>query len=73
MKIINCKYCNKESKKYEREGSLFCNRKCYMDWKRENPNKKAYIGWVKISGYWYEYKPEHPNAIQKKRYVATHR
>lgn len=44
-----------------------------MDWKRNNPNTKPYKDKVLISGYYYIYKPEHPNAIKKGRYVAEHR
>ena len=73
MKIITCKQCQKKTKKYEREGNLFCNRKCYTDWKRINPNKKAYKEKVFISGYYYLYKPKHPRAIKGGRYIAEHR
>jgi hypothetical protein len=73
MKIITCKQCGKETKKYERQGDNFCNRKCYMDWKRENPNKKAYKPKIFVSGYFYLYKPEHPHAIKNGRYIAEHR
>lgn len=73
MKTITCKECGKESEKYNREGSLFCDRKCYMDWKRLNPNKKAYKEKVLISGYYYIYKPSHPNAIKGGRYIGEHR
>lgn len=74
MKIVICKYCKKKTTKHEREGSLFCNRICYMNWKRENPNKKAYKDKVLNSGYYYIYDPNHPNAIgSKKLYIAEHR
>ena len=73
MKTIICKQCGKRQKKYERDGSKFCNRDCYMDWKRNNPNKKKYKKKIFVSGYYYLYKPEHPNAIKKGRYIAEHR
>ena len=73
MKIVICKECNKETKKYNRDGSIFCNRGCYMKWKRKNPNKKSYKGRIFISKYWYLYKPNHPNAIKGGRYIAEHR
>lgn len=73
MKVIKCQYCGQEKKKYEREGDKFCDRKCYMDWKKENPNKKAYKEKIFVSGYFYLYKPDHPNAIKRKRYIAEHR
>ena len=44
-----------------------------MDWKRLNPNKKAYKNKILISNYYYIYSPEHPAAIKNKRYVAEHR
>lgn len=44
-----------------------------MDWKRLNPNRKAYKDKIFVSGYFYLYKPEHPNAIKKGRYIAEHR
>ena len=73
MKTIKCKQCANKTKKYDREGNLFCNRKCYMDWKRENPNTKAYKEKIFVSGYFYLYKPEHQNAIKNGRYIAEHR
>ncbi len=73
MKTVICKQCKKESLKYEREGSLFCDRTCYMEWKQLNPNKKAYKERIIISGYFYVYMPEHPNAIKGGRYIGEHR
>lgn len=73
MRTVKCKQCSKVSKKYDRDGTLFCNRDCYMAWKRLNPNKKAYVGRVFVSGYWYLYMPDHPNAIKEGRYIAEHR
>ena len=73
MKEITCKQCKQKTTKFNREGSLFCNRVCYMDWKRLNPNRKAYKDKIFVSGYYYLYKPEHPNAIKKGRYIAEHR
>lgn len=73
MKKVICKECDKKSIKYEHDGSLFCNQKCYFKWKRKNPNKRAYKGRIFISGYWYLYMPSHPNAIKQGRYIAEHR
>jgi hypothetical protein len=73
MKTITCQQCGKQKEKYEREGGKFCNQSCYMDWKRLNPNKKAYKEKIFVSGYYYLYMPTHPNAIKSKRYIAEHR
>lgn len=73
MKIVKCKYCNKETKKYDRDGSIFCNNECYFKWKHINPNKRAYKNKIFVGGYYYIYMPEHPNAIKKHRYIAEHR
>lgn len=73
MKTITCLQCGDKKEKYEREGDKFCDRSCYMEWKRANPNKKAYKEKIFVSGYYYLYKPEHPNAIKGKRYIAEHR
>ena len=73
MKDIKCKQCEVASRKHEREGDLFCDRDCYMEWKRVNPNKRAYKEKIKVSGYYYLYMPEHPNAIKDGRYIAEHR
>jgi hypothetical protein len=73
MKTVICKQCQKESKKYDREGSVFCNQKCYFNWKKINPNKKAYKEKIFVSGYYYIYMPSHPNAIKNNRYIAEHR
>ena len=73
MKLVKCKECGTETKKYDREGSIFCNNKCYFKWKRKNPNKRAYKDKIFVNGYFYLYMPEHPNAIKKGRYIAEHR
>lgn len=73
MKMIICKQCENISTKFNRDGSLFCNRECYMSWKRENPNTKPYKDKIKIDGYYYLYQPKHPNAIKRGRYIAEHR
>ena len=73
MKKVTCQQCGNKKEKYEREGNKFCDRACYMDWKRKNPNKKAYKEKIFVSGYYYLYKPDHPNAIKKGRYIAEHR
>jgi len=73
MKNIICKQCGKESRKYEHDGNLFCNQKCYFKWKKKNPNKRAYKNKIFVSGYYYLYMPKHPNAIKKNRYIAEHR
>ena len=73
MKTITCKLCGNEKQKYDREGSLFCDRKCYMQWKKNRQTREPYKDRIFISGYWYLYKPNHPNAIKRGRYVAEHR
>ena len=73
MRKVLCKQCGTETLKYDREGSLFCDRKCYMAWKRKHPNKRAYKDKIFVNGYYYLYKPEHPNAIKRGRYIAEHR
>lgn len=73
MKTVKCKLCNKVTQKNPRDGLLFCDRKCYMNWKRKNPNRVAYNGRVFISGYYYLYMPNHPKAIKQGRYIAEHR
>lgn len=73
MKIVICKQCKKTTIRYGHCGTIFCNRKCYFDWKKNNPNKRAYKGRVLIGGYYYLYKPGYPNAIKNDRYIAEHR
>lgn len=73
MKTVKCKYCSRVTEKYDRDASFFCNRDCYMNWKRENPNKKAYKEKIFVSGYWYIYMPSHPRATKNGRYIAEHR
>ena len=73
MKLVKCRQCEKETTRYDRDGSLFCNQGCYFKWKKTNPNKKAYKTKVLISGYYYLYRPDHPNAIKGGRYIAEHR
>jgi len=73
MKSVKCKQCSKITKKYDREGSLFCNQECYFRWKRKHPNKRAYKEKIFVNGYFYLYLPTHPNAIKKGRYIAEHR
>lgn len=73
MHKVICRQCGKDSLKYDREGRLFCNNICYFAWKRKHPNKKAYHGRIFVSGYFYLYKPDHPNAIKQGRYIAEHR
>jgi hypothetical protein len=73
MREIKCKYCGTIQFKYDRDGKYFCNRQCYMEWKRLNPNKKPYKNKILVSGYYYIYKPNHPSAIKGNRYVAEHR
>lgn len=73
MREIKCKQCGKVSIKYDREATMFCNRDCYMAWKREHPNRKPYKSEIIINNYAYIYKPGHLNAIKDKRYVAKHR
>ena len=73
MKTVICKECTKETIQLIHGTSLFCNRECYFLWKRKNPNKRAYKEKIFVSGYYYLYRPEHPNAIKKGRYIAEHR
>lgn len=73
MKIVICKQCGKSTKQLLHGTSLFCNQKCYFKWKRKNPHKKAYKDKIFVSGYFYLYMPDHPNAIKKSRYIAEHR
>lgn len=73
MKTITCKQCEKSTRQLLHGTSLFCNQKCYFKWKRKHPNKRAYKEKISVSGYYYLYMPEHPNAINKGRYIAEHR
>ena len=73
MKTVICKQCGKSKVKYDREGDLFCGQECYFKWKHKHPNKRAYKEKIFVSEYYYLYKPEHPNAIKKGRYIAEHR
>lgn len=73
MKNVKCRFCQKVTSQLIHGTNFFCNRKCYMDWKRKNPNKKPYLPRIFFSGYWYLYKPNHPNAIKGGRYIAEHR
>lgn len=73
MKTVICRECKKATQQLLHGTSFFCNRICYFIWKKKNPNKRAYKGRVFVSGYYYLYMPNHPNAIKKKRYVAEHR
>lgn len=73
MKTVHCKECGEETEQLIHGNRLFCNRACYMVWKRKNPNKKPYKPFVLVSGYRYIYKPDHPAAIKRHRYVAEHR
>ena len=73
MKTIICRQCKKQSQQLTHGKSFFCNQTCYFKWKKKNPNKRAYKGKIFVSGYYYLYMPEHPNAIKKGRYIAEHR
>ena len=73
MKVVICKQCGKNTSQLIHGTSLFCNQECYFKWKRRNPNKRAYKEKIFVSGYFYLYMPEHPNAIKKGRYIAEHR
>jgi len=70
---IKCKQCGKITLKQIRDAKYFCDRTCYMNWKREHPNKKPHKEKVLISGYYYIYRPDHPLAIKNGRYIAEHR
>ena len=73
MKTIICRQCGNKTEQLTHGTSFFCNQICYFDWKKLNPNKKAYKGRVFISGYYYLYMPSHPRAIKAGRYIAEHR
>lgn len=68
-----CAECGKEMpKRKPSEQGNFCNQECYTKY-RTGLRRGAYgIGVVFISGYFYRYKPDHPNCT-KKGYVAVHR
>lgn len=73
MKTIFCRECGKKSEQLIHGKSFFCDQECYFKWKRVHPNKRAYKDKIFVSGYFYLYKPDHPNAIKKGRYIAEHR
>lgn len=76
MKEIKCLQCGRVTLKYDREGDRFCNRTCYMEWRRTQDLTRATSwkgGRIKMGRYWYLYKPNHPFAMHGKRYVAEHR
>jgi len=72
MAIFECPVCLSEVKKIKRLGinSKYCSHSCYAISRGLRGAYKS--GEVKISGYLYTYKPDHPNCT-KKGYVATHR
>lgn len=74
-KIYKCLICEKEV--YKKPSTVyknvFCSRECWYQQHNKNPNKKAYKEKIFISGYFYLYMPNHPNAIKKGRYIAEHR
>lgn len=69
--VFECPYCGKDVVRPTGEGKRLtaCSQSCAENLK----DKKPYKGSTIISGYRYIYKPEHPNAILKGRYVAEHR
>ena len=73
MDKIKCKECNVITKKHKSRSASFCNQSCYMSWKRKNPKNEPYKDKAFSSGYFYLYKPEHPNAMHGSRYISEHR
>lgn len=68
--IFECPICGDHVEKIRKDGlkAKACSHHCA----RQGKPRGAYNEKVLISGYYYIYKPEHPNAI-KRGYVAEHR
>ena len=68
--LFECPICLKQVERIRKDGlkAKACSHKC----SRTGEQRGAYTEKVFISGYYYIYKPEHPNAI-KRGYVAEHR
>ena len=71
--LFECPICHKKVEKIRRDGlkSKTCSHECYGKY-RTGKRYGAYKDKVLISGYYYIYKPDHPNA-NKMGYVAEHR
>ena len=69
--IFECPHCKSQIEKKTRDGlaANVCSHKCYAEVRNR---RGAYRESVKISGYIYIQKPEHPKAT-KRGYVAEHR
>lgn len=70
--LFKCPLCGSEVEKIMKDGvkAKVCSRSCYAKIReRRGPYKS---GTVLISGYYYDYLPEHPFST-KKGYVAQHR
>lgn len=43
--LTNCSWCGKKISKragiVENQENVFCDRKCYFDWRKENPSKNV--------------------------------
>lgn len=73
--LFECPTCGKLVEKVRKDGlkAKSCSRKCYSK-NRTGQKFGPYTEKILRSGYYYIYKPEHPNAISsKKLYVAEHR
>jgi hypothetical protein len=76
--ILECLFCGKEFQIYESHYLLgvgkFCSNKCGNKGRRsyKGENHPMWKGRIKRTGYWYIFKPEHPNA-GKQKYIAEHR
>lgn len=70
--LFECDCCGLQIEKIRKDGlaAKSCSHKCYA--KNRNRRGAYKSGVVEISGYLYEYKPQHPNAT-KSGYVAQHR
>jgi len=68
-----CAFCAKPLlRRKPSENPLYCNRECYTN-ARDGVLRGAYgTGIVMISGYLYQYYPDHPDAMNG-GYVAVHR
>lgn len=70
--VYECPECKKHVEKIARDGrsGKYCSHRCYAVNRGRRGSYKD--GIVVISGYLYEYQPDHPNST-KKGYVAQHR
>lgn len=73
--LFKCETCGKEVEKIRKDGlkAKSCSRRCYSE-NRTGQRFGPYTDKILRSGYYYIYKPDHPNAISPRRlYVAEHR